>query len=89
MIITFIIYTLNILLSVIVFILPSFNIIPAQVFSGISFFIDKLVDLNSMFLIIDNLLIATLFLIKFFVYYLTYKIIIKLVNIIRGAEGLH
>ena len=89
MILTFIIYILNIFLSSVAFLLPSINIIPDAVFSGISFFIDKLIDLNSMFLIIDNLLIASVFLIKFFVYFLTYKIIIKLINLIRGADGLH
>lgn len=88
MIVTLVIYIINIFLSILVLLLPSVNIIPQKVYDSIAFIIDKLVDLNSIFLIVDNILIALVFFIKFLVYFLTYKIIIKLINLMRGAEGL-
>lgn len=89
MILTTIIYIISILFSIVALLLPSINIIPNAIFESVTYFIEKLLELNSVFLIVDNLMIALVFLMKFFVYFLTYKLFTMLVNYIRGAEGLN
>jgi hypothetical protein len=89
MIITIAIYIISGLVGSIALLFPDFQVYPASVFEGIHFFINTFLELNSLFLIIPIILTALVFFCKFLVYFMLYKLSIKLLNYFRGAgDGL-
>lgn len=84
MITTLLLYLLSILLSVIVFLLPSWSVWPDELLTGLSYFLSCLAEVNYIFPI-DTLFTVLIFIINFEVLYFTAKLIMKLFNYIRGT----
>ena len=89
MIITLAIYIISGLIGVIALILPVLQVFPDQVYEFIEVFVTRLLELNTFFLIIPDMLIAVLLFLKFLTYFFIYKITAKILNYFRGAgQGL-
>lgn len=88
MIFTALIYIISVLFNMVALALPAFQILPQIVFTSIDFFFTKLMELNSIFYFIDNVLIVGLFFLKFLAYFLLYKLFVMTLNYFRGAGGL-
>lgn len=88
MILTVVIYVISLMLGLLAFLLPSFQIIPAIVFEMITNIITWTMELNSIFFFIDNLLNALVFFLQFLTYFTIYKISVLLLNYFRGSDSL-
>lgn len=85
MITTAIIYVISLLIGVLGFLLPSFQIWPDSVFEAFDYFITNLTDLSVLFIFIPTIFTALIFFIKFLTYYLTFRISVKIFNYLRGV----
>lgn len=89
MIITILIYIFAGILGVIAMLFPDFEILPPQVYDAIINFVNSFLEMNSLFLIVPNVLTVLIFFFKFLIYFLLYKITIKILNYLRGTgQGL-
>ena len=88
MVVTLIIYIIGLLINTINSLLPDWQVWPDEVFESINWFFNTLMELSSIIFFMPILLDAILFLLNFIAYYCLYKIIIKVVNLMRGANGI-
>lgn len=88
MITSAIIYLMSILLATIALVLPDLQVWPDKVLNGIGFFVDNIMSLNSLFFFVDNLLGAISFFLKFLTFFIIYKLSVKFINWIRGADSI-
>lgn len=88
MIISAFIFIISLFVGLIAFLLPDFQVLPDIFFEATENFVLWALELNSIFLIVDNLFLAGVFFLKFLNYFLIYKLAVKILNYFRGAEGL-
>jgi len=74
-------------LKLLIIVLPTWNLWPQVVFDAIDFFVIVFAKLNFLFPV-DTLFNCIIFLITFISIYYFAKLIIKLINWIRGASGI-
>jgi len=77
-------YTVGALINLAQFLLPTWQVWPSGVTDGLTFFAQKMSIFNFI-LPMDTLMSAIIFFISFEVTYFGAKIIVKLLNYIRGA----
>jgi len=85
MIITLVIYVIAIILGMIAMLLPDWRVMPQPVYDTITFLVDKLIALDSIFLVFSIFLGVFIIFLKFLTYFALYKITIKVVNYLRGT----
>ena len=78
------IYILTLFIGVIMALLPSWSIYPADLLTGLEYFATSLAKLNFIFPI-DSLFTVLLFIIDFEILYFTAKIIMKVFNYFYGG----
>lgn len=84
MITTLLIKLLTFLIGIITTLLPTWQIWPDSLLTGLSYFFTQLLNFNFLFPI-DTLLQAIIFLISFETVYFSSKILMKLFNYVRGT----
>lgn len=87
MILTFLFYVLTIFLSLLVGLLPTWTLWPADLTTSLNYFFSVLAKLNFLFPV-DTLFAVILFVIGFEILYFTAKIVLKIINFFRGASGI-
>jgi len=87
MIISILLYLLSLFIDLMTAILPTWTVWPASLIQGLEYFCSSLAKLNFI-LPIDSLFAVILFLVNFFVLYLTAKLIMKVFNFFRGSGGI-
>lgn len=71
----------------IIFLFPTWTIWPDSVINGISYIFSVVAKLNFLFPI-DTCFICLAFFLDFIGYFITYLIVKKIFNYLRGAEGI-
>lgn len=84
MIITALLSLFTLIISTITLLLPSWDIFPPDLYNGLTYFFSSLAKMNFIFPV-DTLFTVLLFIVNFEVIYFTAKIIMKIVNYIRGT----
>lgn len=79
------IYILSIILGMVAFLLPDFQLLPDVVFTSVKYFVDRIMELNTIFFYIDNILIVFSFFLKFLIYFMLYLLAMKIINLLRGS----
>jgi hypothetical protein len=84
MIFTILFYILTLILQTVIIILPTWNVWPASLLDGITYFSSAIGTLNFIFPV-DTLFAVILFIINFEALYFLSKLIMKIFNYIRGT----
>lgn len=85
MITSALIYILSMILGMVAFILPDFRLFPDIVYDSVKYFVDRIMELNTIFFYIDNILIVVSFFLKFLIYFMLYLLAMKIINLLRGS----
>lgn len=88
MITTTAIYIISMLVGAVALILPDFQLWPDKVLNSVNYIVGNVADLNSIFFYFDNILEGFAFFLKFLAYFMIYILAVKIINLLRGAEGL-
>jgi hypothetical protein len=84
MITSLLLYLITLFISLIVLILPSWEVWPDSLLTGLTYFFGSITKFNFIFPV-DSLFAVIIFIINFEVLYLTAKLVMKIFNYIRGA----
>jgi hypothetical protein len=88
MIVSLFLYIFSYLIGFFALLLPDWTIWPQDLKDGIYYFADKIGDLN-IILPIDNWFIAAQTFVRFLIYFLIFKLIVGIINWIRGAGSIY
>jgi len=84
MVITIIAYLVGLIISIIAVILPEWQVFPEKVFTAFENIVVSFVGLNNLFLVIPDILEASIFFLRFMFWLGLFLIIRKIFNFIRG-----